>query len=90
MAKKRKTREQKLAADSRHNFEHKMVINSFQAKLTPNKNVATTVLKSENLYPFLVKDLTKTFALTATIIAAQIVLFLTLKLHLIKIPGLSY
>ena len=90
MAKKRKTREQKQTSDSRHNFEHKVVLNSFQAKLPSNKNVATAAVKSENLYPYLTKDLAKTFALSATIIAAQLILFFTLKSHLIKIPGLSY
>ncbi len=90
MAKKRKTREQKQISDSRHNFEHKLVLNSFQAKPSSNKNVTTVAVKSENLYPYLAQDLTKTFALSATIIAAQLILFFTLKLHLIKIPGLSY
>lgn len=90
MAKKRKTREQKQISDSRHNFEHKLILNSFQAKPSSNKNTTTVVVKSENLYPFLAKDLTKTFALSATIIAAQIVLFFILKSHLIKIPGLTY
>jgi len=90
MAKKRKTREQKLTAESRHNFDHKLILNSFQAKTSPNKNTTTTAIKSENLYPYLTKDLIKTFALTATIITAQLFLFFTLKSHLIRIPGLSY
>ncbi|KKS10890.1 MAG: hypothetical protein UU67_C0093G0003 [Candidatus Daviesbacteria bacterium GW2011_GWB1_41_5] len=91
MAKKRKTREQKQIADLRHNFIHQTVVNTFEArpafpKISEKKPVTTSYLA----YPYLAKDLTKTFLLTASIIGVQILLFISLKTHIIKIPGISY
>lgn len=91
MAKKRKTREQKQIADLRHNFIHQTVVNTFEARssstqILEKKPVTVSYLS----YPYLVKDLSKTFILTASIIGIQILLFISLKTHLIKIPGISY
>jgi len=91
MAKKRKTREQKQIADLRHNFTHQIVTNTFEArpvfsKISEKKPVTVTY----SAYPYLAKDLTKTFLLTASIIGVQILLFISLKTHLLKIPGISY
>lgn len=97
MAKRRKTREQKKLADLRHTFTHtlakstyskakiKIEIKENQEILERNKTVITL-----NEYPFLIKDLSKTGALTALILGFQIILFFLLKNHILIIPKLSY
>ncbi|MBI2025993.1 MAG: hypothetical protein HYT06_01280, partial [Candidatus Levybacteria bacterium] len=88
MAKKRKTREQKKLADLRHTFIHQKILNVFETRpsstqILEKKPVATTYFS----YPYLVLDLTKTFILTSSIIAIQVLLFVLLKTHILKIPG---
>jgi hypothetical protein len=97
MAKKRKTKEQKKLADLRHNFTHSLVKNSIsEAKISlVSKTKAKTLsetpnTKTENEYPYLIKDLSKTTMLTAGILTVQFVLFFLLKNHIISIPGLIY
>ncbi|OGH03115.1 MAG: hypothetical protein A2798_01655 [Candidatus Levybacteria bacterium RIFCSPHIGHO2_01_FULL_37_17] len=87
MSRKRKTREQKKLADIRHQFNHP------SPRLTYDAN--PTIVQSEikvqlNAYPYLKKDLIRTALLSSTIIGLQIILFLILKNHLIKLPGISY
>ena len=43
-----------------------------------------------NIYPFLLKDISKTGILTAVILASQLILFFLLKNHLFKLPGIIY
>ena len=96
MAKKRKTREQKILAQERHNFSHVLANNALptvkiQAQITPSmlaKNTQRTV--TLNGYPYLVKDLAKTAILTLGIFAFQIILFTLLRNHALVIPGISY
>ena len=97
MAKRRKTREQKKLADSRHNFAHSLASSSnFEAKISLQSKIITASPKIEktqaftNDYPFLIKDLSKTAILTAGILAFQVILFALLKNHSFVIPGLSY
>ncbi len=91
MAKKRKTREQKKLADLRHNFTHQEILNTLETKPAFTKiETKKPVVTTYSSYPYLAKDLTKTFVLSASIIAIQILLFISLKIHLIKIPGISY
>ncbi|HUD04948.1 MAG TPA: hypothetical protein VMR59_03105 [Patescibacteria group bacterium] len=96
MAKKRKTREQKILADLRHNFSHTFASQAplsvkIQAPIVPSVAMSqmqrTTTL---NAYPYLAKDLTKTAILTLGIFVFQIILFLLLKNHALIIPGISY
>jgi len=96
MAKKRKTREQKILADLRHNFNHTFVSQAplagkIQAQITPptieQRTQKTVAL---NQYPYLVKDLTKTAILTLAIFVFQIILFTLLKNHVLIIPGIGY
>ena len=97
MAKQRKTREQKKLADLRHTFTHALVSQTpsavkiqFQSKdiispsIKPNQQIST------NKYPYLIKDLFKTGALTLGILAFQIILFVLLKNHTVTIPGIGY
>lgn len=97
MANKRKTREQKKLADLRHNFTHHQVskeISVTKIKLSTKEIIRplekTKNSNSTNLYPYLIKDLSKTGLLTTTILTIQIVLFFLLKNHTLKIPGLNY
>lgn len=90
MAKKKKTREQKRLADLRHNFQHQIVNHTFEVKFPASKIDSKISPAISAPYPYLAKDLSKTFTLTALIVAAQIILFFILKNHLIMILGLAY
>jgi hypothetical protein len=98
MAKNRKTRDQKKLADLRHNFTHSVIEQKvhLEAKIE-TQNVKITkpqyrpqALSSVNVYPYLIKDLSKTAVLTAAILGSQIILFILLKNHILTIPGLTY
>lgn len=93
MAKRRKTREQKKLADLRHIIQHKAINYTFDTSSPSVKNEAKSspqVSASTINYSYLIHDLTKTVTLTAVIIGAQIFLFLLLKTHFLKIPGITY
>ncbi|HUD09714.1 MAG TPA: hypothetical protein VMR77_02850 [Patescibacteria group bacterium] len=96
MAKKRKTREQKILADLRHNFKHNFISQApltekIQTQITPSIMMPITQKTAAlNAYPYLIKDLTKTAMLTLGIFAFQIILFALLKNHVLIIPGISY
>jgi hypothetical protein len=96
MAKKRKTREQKILADLRHNFNHTFtsqapLAGKIQAQI-PSLIMETRTPKTAvlNAYPYLAKDLTKTAILTVGIFVFQIILFALLRNHALIIPGISY
>ena len=97
MAKKRKTKEQKKLADSRHSFSH-IIANQpvFTIKTnikehTINKSLKNTETYSpKETYPFLIKDLSKTGILTTAILGFQVILYFLLTNHLLRIPGLIY
>ena len=96
MPKKRKTREQKITANLRHNFSHTFISDAASSvKIQPQ--ITSSILKmgsqrtiAANAYPYLIKDLSKTAILTFAIFLAQIVLFNLLRNHVILIPGISY
>ncbi|MGA2967962.1 MAG: hypothetical protein ABSD69_02230 [Candidatus Levyibacteriota bacterium] len=96
MAKKRKTREQKILADLRHNFKHTFTSQTppavrIQTQIVPSlANQTTPKVTALNQYPYLIKDLTKTALLTAGIFIFQLILFTLLKNHALIIPGISY
>jgi hypothetical protein len=96
MANKRKTREQKILAEKRHNFTHTFSSQTplavkVQTQISPTiltKVTPTTVALNE--YPYLVKDISKTAILTIGIFAFEIILFTLLKNRVLLIPGISY
>jgi len=97
MAKKRKTRQQKILADLRHNFRHTLVNqvpSSEKIQPQPASGISLSykpnLQTSINTYPYLVKDLSKTGVLTLAILIFQIILFALLKNHVLIIPGISY
>lgn len=93
MAKRRKTREQKKLADLRHIIQHKTVSYAFDVS-TPSIKIeaksAPQITTNTISYSYLIHDLTKTVTVTAIIIGTQIFLFLLLKTHFLKIPGITY
>jgi hypothetical protein len=96
MAKKKKTREQKILADSRHNFSHTFASQApFTGKI--QAQIASPMVMQRapktlalNQYPYLIKDLSKTAILTLGIFIFQVILFVLLKNHVLLIPGISY
>lgn len=103
MGKKRKTYKEKLIADLRRKSYKIEDINTpsfeLEKKNHPlNKPSYTPVAIAiqnqaqlgQNPYPYLLKDVTKTGILTASIITIQIILFLMLKNNILSIPGISY
>jgi hypothetical protein len=96
MANKRKTREQKILAEKRHNFAHTFTSQIPLTVKIPMQISPTTLAKSTvrvaalNEYPYLIKDISKTALLTLGIFAFQIILFILLKNHALVVPGISY
>ncbi len=96
MAKKRKTREQKILADLRHNFKHNFTGQAAATDKTPVQITPSMLMPKPqktvalNEYPYLIKDLSKTAILTLGIFVFQIILLALLKNHVLLIPGISY
>ncbi len=101
MAKKKKTRQQKIIADLRRKISNENLssqntvlakVNTPQVKITKKEIpiVLKTEKKDEQNYAYLKRDLRKTAILTGSVVAAQIILFLVLTNKLIILPGLSY
>jgi hypothetical protein len=106
MAKKKKTKEQKIIADLRRqllkdNLSSQKVQETKQD--TPQANSAKEITfkkdfvsdvapKKNNIvnYSYLMHDLRKTAVLTSSIVALQIVLFFLLTHKILILPGLSY
>ena len=96
MANIRKSREQKIKADSRHfnyHYEPPSVSIKSSPKLTPNvasPNPVSQASVQVSTYPYLKHDLLKTLIVTSGILAAQILTFLLLKNHTFPILGIRY
>ena len=92
MGNKRKTRKEKVIADLRrqlYSFKGQDVVSSEpKVPLLPKTWHAPPTLV--NTYPYLTSDVLKTGILTMLILACQIILFLILKNHVIKLPGVVY
>ena len=74
----RKTRKEKLLSDTRNFYKFQSVSSSAKT-YTPSQ---TTALQ--------LNDLQKTFTLTILVLVLQVILFFSLKNHLVSIPGISY
>ena len=102
MAKKKKTRQQKIIADLRRQ------VNASQSHVEETQkreekrenpvtislsNAATTIRKPQiftNTYPYLVNDLRKTAILSLAIVFAQLIFLFVLRNHIVTIDGLIY
>ena len=101
MAKKKKTRQQKIIADLRRQIDVSQIKSAPLEKKekplssslnlpkikSPEKQPSASTLSN---VPYLIKDLRKTAILTTSIIAVQLVLLLILKNHIFVLNGLIY
>ena len=104
MAKKKKTRQQKIIADLRRQIYASKTDNApFEEKTEKPKQPSlsfklpaiNTVEKKQSFAAitntsYLAKDLQKTAILTASIITAQLILLFVLKNHILVLNGLIY
>lgn len=96
MAKKRKTRKDKILSDLHRKASYKVDVASFASspvvKNAPEAKIIVPRVQKSNIdkYPYLIKDISRTGIVTASIIAFQILLFIILKFQVLKLPGISY
>lgn len=94
MAKKRKSREQKIKADTRHFHYHFEPLSA--PKNNPISSISPAISMSSGLNPFAIShpylkhDLIRTILLTSAILASQVVLFIILKIHTFPFLGIKY
>ncbi len=92
MGKRRKTYKEKLISDLRRKVYNPEGLNT--ASFAPEKKNPVLLQNQAQLdqsqYPYLLKDISKTAILTASIIAVQILLFFVLKKHIVVLPGVTY
>ena len=98
MSKHKKTREEKIIADLRHqlyslkthDFSHSSLpkSNTVKQKIITAYSPAITIPKTSYLY--LKHDVLKALILTLAIIAFQIILLFILKRHILVLPGIYY
>jgi hypothetical protein len=90
MAKKKRTRQDKIKADLRHQLPQSPVYTVSQH----NENIAPSrpqpVSKTISIDKFFIEDLKRTAYLTIAILAGQVGLFIFLRNHIIKFPFISY
>ncbi len=94
-AKKRKTRKDKILSDLHRKTSYRVDVTPFASpvvKSTPEAKIIIPRVQKSNIdkYPYLIKDISRTGMVTASIIAFQILLFIILKFHVLKLPGISY
>ena len=101
MAKKKKTRQQKIIADLRRQVNASQSHVEIQKREEKKENPISISLSNKvaiigkpqiftNTYPYLVNDLRKTAILSLAIIFAQLIFLFVLRNHLITIGGLIY
>ncbi len=105
MAKKKKTRQQKIIADLRRQINASQIKSALVEKkvekekhpILPSFNLPKVNLSENKQTPstftnmsYLAKDLQKTAILTMSIIAFQLILLFILKNHIITLNGLIY
>jgi hypothetical protein len=91
MAKKKKTRQEKIKADLRHQLPQAPVYVVSQP--TEKVQAGTPIyIESSTLstHSYFARDLQKTIFLTLSVLAGQIVLFYFLQNHVIKLPFITY
>jgi len=86
MTRHKKTRQEKIIADYRHQV---YVLKNNSVPLN-NSTVAITVNENSDLTANILRDVLKTTILTCAIVALQIVLFFLLKRHIITLPIVKY
>jgi hypothetical protein len=95
MSKKRRTRKQKVIASTRqtplvistHSGETQFTIEAPIAVSEPRK--ASTALAVPS-YSYVLHDAQKTLVITAVLVVIDLVIFYTLKLKILNIPGIGF
>ncbi len=101
MAKKKKTKQQKIVADLRRQLLKKNLSNKNETPVVKSvrddkkpliEEPQIKVVKKETNfnYSYLTHDLKKTAVLTSSIVALQIILYFALTNKILILPGLSY
>ncbi len=102
MAKKKKTRQQKIIADLRkqllkdnlssQRLQEQSFDNSFEKKLDKDTITLNATKQNNQLvnFNYLIHDLKKTAILTSSVIVLQIILYILLTNRLLILPGLTY
>lgn len=90
MAKKKKTRQDKIKADLRHELpQSPLYVVSNPTEVIENIKIHSAQrVTHSNLY--FANDLRRTFYLIAVILATQLGLFFMLQNHIIKLPFITY
>jgi hypothetical protein len=86
MTRHKKTRQEKIIADYRHQV---YILKNNNAPLN-NSTVAIAVNGNSDFTANILRDVLKTTILTCAIVALQIVLFFLLKRHIITLPIVKY
>lgn len=90
MAKRKKTRQEKIKADFRHELPQISLYDVGQITEEIQQMPRKSVSQVASLNTYFVKDLQKTLLLTFSILISQIALFFFLQNHIIKLPFISY
>lgn len=94
MAKKKKTRQQKIIADLRRKIEPETPEISKETikkqHSIPQTGGSSGAKINTSLYPYLAADLKRTGILTSAVVLAQIILYFLLTNNILNIPRLSY
>ena len=91
MPKLRKTREQKIAAAQRHQQIAQHLTYSLHTIQTTKPITTEKSPKTlPNIYTYTNKDLQKTFIISFTLIALELLLYLSLHQHILKMPWAIY
>ena len=104
MAKRKKTRQQKIIADLRRKLtidaepqiQSTLLIQEKNFPLIPPPSQklslqnAQKITPNDNSYAHLTYDLTKTTVITSSLIVIELFIFFLLTLHIIVLPGLSF
>ena len=91
MSRHKKTRQEKVAADlRRQQFVYTLESKNFSTPILSKDKPNVLPISSISVYSYVKNDVLKTFLLTLAISGFQVILFLLLKNHVLKIPGLIY
>ena len=93
MSKKRRTRKEKMAAVTRHDFGSILVapqVNEIKIETPIAEEVKTQTRIDVRSYAYVVNDIRNTLTITLILIAANIAIFAFLKLKLINLFGIVF
>jgi hypothetical protein len=92
MSKKRRTKKEKMAASTRHEFSNVLVLPKMPEITEPAKPAEYTAQKhtASTGYAYVIGDIRRTLFIISAIAILNFIFFLSLKFRLINILGLSF